>query len=443
LRPAIKLNRDRRAVVVALAALAVGAGCACTSSASHGNRSAALDASDISHAGPGTGGAPSSTAAGGAGGVGGAAAGGAVGLTAGPGNRDDAGPTSGPDRGDGASIPPMSGGRDGATGQGGQSGAAGGAGTTGAAGSGGAAGSAGPSGIIDTHVHFWDIERQRPGDASGNGSAPIAFPAPGRFIYRQNLPADYFQHATPTGITGAVMVEASNWLSDNEWGLELTRKSPAVLGVIGNLGRVLGQSGFAARFDRLKANPRFRGIRIGQDDLPASQAVFDDLARLAAAGLVVDINPAGVTVSDIEALARRLPMLKIIVNHMGPGFSLPITPAWSAGIDALAKLPNVFMKVSALVDKSGVKAATTAMPALLAPAELAIYKGALDAVWETFGEDRLVFGSNWLVSQQYGSIATCVGIVEMFLAGKTPAQRGKLLSGNAMRIYGLGAAASP
>ena len=66
--------------------------------------------------------------------------------------------------------------------------------------------------IIDTHTHFYDPTR------------PQGVPWPpkeNQLLYRTVLPADAQALAAPVGVTGTVVVEASAWLEDNQWILDL------------------------------------------------------------------------------------------------------------------------------------------------------------------------------------------------------------------------------
>ena len=80
--------------------------------------------------------------------------------------------------------------------------------------------------IIDTHTHFYDPSR------------PEGVPWPGpdnELLYRTVLPADYRQFAEPEGVTGTVVVEASGWLEDNQWILDLAEEDPFIVGLVGHI----------------------------------------------------------------------------------------------------------------------------------------------------------------------------------------------------------------
>ena len=68
---------------------------------------------------------------------------------------------------------------------------------------------------------------------------------------------------------------------------------------------------------------------------------------------------------------------------------------------------------------------------------LAFYRPTLDAIWESFGEDRVIFGSNWPVSARFAGYATLFNLVDEYFRGKGAPAAGKYFSKNARTAYGL------
>src|ERR1051326_8973064 len=141
--------------------------------------------------------------------------------------------------------------------------------------------------IIDCHIHLFDTRR------------PQGVPWPDKkdiVLYKPALPARYRQVTDGMGIVGAIEIECSPWLEDNQWVLDVAAKDPIIVGTIGNLEP--GQPNFRADLERFRRNPLFRGIRYGNlwgRDLGAQlgQAEFiAGMRALAEAGLVLDTaNP--------------------------------------------------------------------------------------------------------------------------------------------------------
>jgi predicted TIM-barrel fold metal-dependent hydrolase len=252
--------------------------------------------------------------------------------------------------------------------------------------------------IIDTHIHLYDPAR------------PQGVPWPPKtdpLLYRTVLPAEYAAMVRPLGVTGAVVVEASAWVEDNQWVLDLAKENPFIVGLVGHLEP--GDPGFAANLARFAKDPRFRGIRVNGNAITAgiTRAAFvADLQRLADAGLVMDAIGSAEMVTALIAVTRRIPTLRVAIDHM-PGEP----PGWRdarAPLVELAKSPQVYSKVSGVLKRVDGRVAE----------DLSAYQAALDEVWEMFGADRVLYGSNWPVSDRIAPYGTVFRVVERYVNAK-------------------------
>lgn len=276
--------------------------------------------------------------------------------------------------------------------------------------------------IIDTHTHFYDPTR------------PEGVPWPGRddkLLYRQVLPQHYRKITAAEGVAGTVVVEASSWVEDNQWLLDLAQRDPLLVAIVGHLEP--GTEQFAAQLERFAAIPLFRGIRIGHGLLKdrLSNALFlDDLRRFARLGLALDINGGPDMLADIARLAAKMDTLKIVVNHLAnvriDGKSPPSD--WQTGMKDAAAHPRVWCKVSALVEGAS-------QPEKQSPGELDFYRPVLDVAWTTFGEQRLVYGSNWPVSERFAPYSTVQKLAVAFAKSHGEEVARRVLHDNAKEVY--------
>jgi len=273
--------------------------------------------------------------------------------------------------------------------------------------------------IIDTHTHFYDPSRPQ----------GVPWPDPGdQVLYRTVLPEHGKAVAAPEGVTGTVVVEASAWLADNQWILDLAAQDGFLLGLVGHIDP--GRPEFGAELERFAANPLFRGIRCGgRYFADINQGTFlADMALLATKNLQLDVLLNHDYFGGVIQLAQRLPTLPIVVNHIGlmPIDGKVITPEWVSRYQQLAAQPNIYMKVSGLIELSVIRPA---------PAVHDFYRPTLDVLWQAFGEDRLIYGSNWPVCEIAGTYAQCINIVKSYFQEKGEAAYQKYFWQNAQSVY--------
>jgi L-fuconolactonase len=273
--------------------------------------------------------------------------------------------------------------------------------------------------IVDTHTHFYDPTR------------PQGVPWPGKNdkrLYRPVLPDEYKRLAKPFGVVGTIVVEASPWVEDNQWLLDLAAKEPFLVGVIGRLDPKADD--FEKNLRRFARNPLYRGMRISHNELTAGLKgnLVERCKLLIDLNLTLDVNGGPDMPADVARLAAALPKLRIVINHAAnlriDGKEPPCK--WREGMEAVAKHPNVFCKVSGLVEQTGQKPA---------PRDVDYYRPVLDTLWKNFGEDRLVFGSNWPVSDGGAPLTTVVGIVHDYFGAKGERAAAKFFLGNSQTAY--------
>ena len=275
--------------------------------------------------------------------------------------------------------------------------------------------------IIDTHTHFFDPTR------------PEGVPWPGKNnkrLYRPVLPAEFKRLAQPLGVVGTVVVEASPWVEDNQWLLDLAKKEPFLVGIVGRLDTASDE--FEKHLRRFAGHPLYRGIRISWGELPnglkEGGKLVEHARLLVDHKLQLDVNGGPDMPAHVARLAAKLPKLRIVINHCAnlrvDGREPPAK--WREGMQAAAKHPNVFCKVSALVEQTSQKPA---------PREVDYYRPVLDTLWTLFGEERLIFGSNWPVSDGKAPLATVVGIVHDYFNAKGEAAAAKFFYGNSQTAY--------
>ncbi len=274
--------------------------------------------------------------------------------------------------------------------------------------------------IIDTHTHFYDPTRPE----------GVPWPNPNdEVLYRRVMPENYKALAVPEGVTGTVVVEASKWLEDNQWILDLAAAEPFIVGFVGHLEPT---ADFADNLNRFSANPLFRGIRLGSGHLRTigDPTFLGSIEKLAAKELTLDllINPEALSI--LPTLVEHTPEMRIVINHIaGARISeAPPDAAWVSAIREVARYPNIYCKVSGLAEHTG---------QIPAPTDVSYYTPTIDVLWDAFGEDRLIYGSNWPVSERFAPYGVVQQIVNDYFSAKGDAVKAKFFWQNAKAAYRL------
>ena len=278
--------------------------------------------------------------------------------------------------------------------------------------------------VIDAHIHLYDPSR------------PQGVPWPEKentALYRPTLPARYRKVAEPFGITGAIEVECSPWLEDNQWVLDVAGADTLMVGTVGDLEP--GKPEFPKQLERFHRNPLFLGIRYGNlwgRDLRAElakPAFIAGLKLLSQAGLTLDtVNPRPPLLSEFIRITDEVPDLRVVIDHL-PQLDPPSEPkarrAFEANLRELGKRPKVFIKISEVLRRVDGRV----------PLDLDFYRPRLDQLYDAFGPDRVLYGSDWPNSDRWEPYAAVFRIVHEYFTAKGPAVAEKYFWKNSVAAY--------
>ncbi len=276
--------------------------------------------------------------------------------------------------------------------------------------------------IIDTHIHLFDQTRPQGAPYVGNtGNTEPALP-------------DTYRKLAPLGIVGAIEIEASPWIEDNLWVLEVEATDSIMVGAVGNLQP--DKPEFAEYLDRYHRNQLFLGIRYGNIwgyslvNQVTNPVFIEGLKLLQQADLVLDTaNPNPDLIQAVIRVTDMVPGLRVVIDHV-PAMLRQLDATGRAAIDGnmreLAKRPQVYIKVSSvmIVDAGGQPVS-----------DPAVYKPNLDYLFQTFGEDRLIFGSDWPNSVAAVNLTTIVQIVQDYFYAKGSTVAEKYFWRNSLAAY--------
>ena len=226
-------------------------------------------------------------------------------------------------------------------------------------------------------------------------------------------------------MTGTVVVEASAWVEDNQWILDLAEDDPFLLGLVGHLEPP--DARFESDLDRFAEHDLFYGIRLGKAPI-GDPEYLGAMEQLAALDLTLDLLVGKEWLPAVADCATRFPDLRIVLNHLA---HVPVTGGqpdeeWVSGIRRAAAHPQVFCKISGMVELA------QASPP---PEDPAYYRAVLDVLWNAFGENRLLYASNWPVSWRYASYRQVQSLAMTCFEPRGPEALEKIMGKNSRDAY--------
>lgn len=281
-----------------------------------------------------------------------------------------------------------------------------------------------PIPIIDTHVHLFDPTRPQ----------GVPWPPPtNTVLYKPALPERLRAIAEPLGVVGAIKVEASPWIEDNQWVLDVAEKDSFMVGVVGFLE--LGKPEFGEQLDRFRKHPLFLGIRYGLlwgrnlAQEYGSPVFLANLKLLANAGMSLDTANQSLPLLDaVVRITDHVPELRVIIDHL-PQFEPPADDAgrqtYLSTLRELAARKHVYVKVSEVFRRVDGHI----------PEDLDFYRPRLDEIWEIFGEDQLLFGSDWPNSDNWKPYPQVLNLVREYVTEKGRTASEKFFWRNAAAAY--------
>jgi L-fuconolactonase len=279
--------------------------------------------------------------------------------------------------------------------------------------------------MIDAHVHLWDPDSFR---------MPWLDRSPA--LNRRIGIEEYATATAGLDIAGFVYLEVDvapeYALIEASSIARLAEQQPLILAIVPFAPLEYGNRVVTYLEAIVALGPRIKGVRRltqGEPD-PAfclRQEFVEGASQLAKFGLSCDLCCTWEQLGPTIELVRRCPETSFILDHLGkPNIASGALDPWRGQITSLASLPNVVCKISGAVTEADHErwAIDDVKPFVL---------HALDA----FGEDRVLFGSDWPVATLASTYRRWVETLEILTADAPSPARRKLWADNARRVYRL------
>jgi L-fuconolactonase len=278
---------------------------------------------------------------------------------------------------------------------------------------------------VDAHHHVWDLAvRDQPWTADIE-------PLRRSFTFDDLRP-----QLARAGIDATVLVQTITVADETPEFLALAAAYPEISGVVGWVD--LTADDVSATLDELRTLPGGEylvGIRHqvqGESDpqwlLRAD--VTRGLRAVAEAGLVYDLLVTETQLPAAVDAVRRHPDLRFVLDHGGkPGIAAGQVEPWRSNISTMSELPNAAVKLSGLLTEA---APTWTVDGI---------RPYVDHLADTFGAERMMFGSDWPVSTLRADYHDVVAVTEQLVAQCSPGDRAAIFATTAITWYQLQTAA--
>ena len=273
---------------------------------------------------------------------------------------------------------------------------------------------------IDSHQHFWHYTEEEYGWISDEMSN----------LRQSFLPKDLAPLLGLLEFEGAIAVQARQSLEETEFLLKLAEQNSIIKGVVGWLD--LCSADVLSQLEKYAGNPYLKGIRHIVQDEPDDQFMLrTDFKRgiglLKEFGLTYDLLVYPKQLPAAIELVKQFPDQPFVLDHIGkPDIKNGVMNPWKQDIQQLALFENVSCKISGMVTEAD-----------LLNWKTSDFKPYLDVVFEAFGTDRIMIGSDWPVCTASRDYKTVMEIVLQYLESYSPKDQEKVLGNNCLTFYGV------
>ena len=273
--------------------------------------------------------------------------------------------------------------------------------------------------MIDAHVHFWKYNPIK--DAWITDEMGLLQ----RNFFLQDLQPVLHEN----GVTGIIAVQADQSENETDFLLQLSNKSPFIKGIVGWVD--LQNKNLEDKLLYWSEYPVIKGFRhivqAESDGFLRKEAFVNGIKLLKSFDFTYDILIYPNQLKEAIQFVNKYPNQKFILDHCAkPCIRDQKINEWKIEIKEIAKNENVYCKVSGLVTEAKWNEWKTE--------DLYPY---LDVVFESFGTDRILFGSDWPVILLSSTYNKWKNLLEKYMLQFSDEEKQKVFDTNAIKFYNL------
>lgn len=272
--------------------------------------------------------------------------------------------------------------------------------------------------VIDSHVHFWKYNKKRD-----------AWMKDMKILQQDYLPATLAATFRRNEVDGCVAVQADQSELETHFLVELSKTNSVIRGVVGWID--LRASNIEERleyFSRYKIIKGFRHVVQNEpNDFLYGENFLRGIRALLPYNYTYDILIYHHQLKPAVEFVAKFPDQLFVIDHCAkPDIRNKKIADWKTLIKEMAAHPNVHCKLSGLFTEADRKEWSAGD-----------FYPYLDIVFEVFGPDRLMFGSDWPVILAAGIYVQWKSLIEKYMEHFSEDDKQKVLGLNATSFYNL------
>jgi len=273
---------------------------------------------------------------------------------------------------------------------------------------------------IDSHQHFWIFDPVR--DSWINDDMSV--------IQKDFLPDDLKPVLDQNGFDGCVIVQSDQSEAENEFQLNNALNHDFIKGVVGWVDlrspSVEERLQYYSHFTKMKG---FRHILQGEKDrrFMLQPSFLKGIGLLEKYNFTYDILIFPDQLQHSRKFVKMFPEQSFVIDHIAkPNIKDRKIDEWQRDIQSIAAYENVYCKISGMVTEADWRQ--------WKKEDFIPY---MDTIVESFGINRIMFGSDWPVCLVAGSYEKVAGIVSSYFSSFSEAEQELFFGGNAIKFYNL------
>lgn len=273
--------------------------------------------------------------------------------------------------------------------------------------------------IIDSHQHFWNYDPIK--DSWIDDSMSI--------IRKNFLPKDLEPMLIENGVDGCIAVQADQSELETQFLIDCACSNSFIKGVVGWVD--LTSKNIENRLNHFSLNPSFKGVRhivqAEKKNYLLRKDVQNGISKLKEYNLTFDLLIYPHQIMNAVELVKKFSDQTFILDHIAkPNISKPVSDEWKYGIKLLSENHNVSCKISGMVtETNNFKFNNNDFTPFL------------DIIFNYFGSERIMFGSDWPVCLVAASYNQTIKIIHNYIENCSKKIKDDIMGNNAIKIYNL------